>query len=435
MRRAVTAAAVCLLLGGATLPAGADPGDGDGGDGTPSKAEVDAARDAVADQELTVEGVRAELEQANARLEAAAVRAAQAAEAFNAARWKLREARVAARAAVHRQQIAERSLDRQQRLFDEVVALSYEAGLGLSPLAAFGEGIDKIGQQSDAAYQVTSSMSDIKDDFEAAAEVAELAGDDAREAQEGAELLADQAAAARAEARSEADWAVAQAGKIAERKQRLLTELADLQDISVALATERQADLEAQAQAEAAAAAQAAAEQAQEEQAEEEQAQPDGDDGEQPNQPDQPEQPGDEPDPPAPTPDPPAPTPDPPAPSGGASAAISFARAQLGEPYRWGAAGPDAWDCSGLTMRAWQAGGTSLPHYSVGQYETSTPISVGQLRPGDLVFWGSSNDPGSIYHVALYIGSNRIIHAPRTGRPVTEDSLYYWVPPTFFARP
>jgi cell wall-associated NlpC family hydrolase len=114
---------------------------------------------------------------------------------------------------------------------------------------------------------------------------------------------------------------------------------------------------------------------------------------------------------------------------------VAFARAQIGEPYRWGAAGPDAWDCSGLTMGAWSAGGKSLPHYSVAQYEQSTPISAAQLQAGDLVFWGSSSSPSSIYHVALYVGGGQIVHAPRTGRPVTQESMYYWTPPNFHARP
>jgi len=51
------------------------------------------------------------------------------------------------------------------------------------------------------------------------------------------------------------------------------------------------------------------------------------------------------------------------------------------------------------------------------------------------VFWGSSSSPGSIYHVALFIGGGQMIHAPRTGRPVTQESMYYWTPPNFFARP
>ena len=101
----------------------------------------------------------------------------------------------------------------------------------------------------------------------------------------------------------------------------------------------------------------------------------------------------------------------------------------------WAAAGPDAWDCSGLTMGAWAAGGKTLPHYSVAQYQASTPITAAQLQPGDLVFWASSGSPSSIFHVALYVGDGMIIHAPRPGRGVSLDSMYYWIPPSFFARP
>ncbi len=86
-------------------------------------------------------------------------------------------------------------------------------------------------------------------------------------------------------------------------------------------------------------------------------------------------------------------------------------------------------------MGAWGAGGKSLPHYSVAQYEQSTPISAGDLQPGDLVFWGSSSSASSIYHVALYVGDGMIIHAPRTGRDVSEESMYYWITPNFYARP
>ncbi|PKH40285.1 C40 family peptidase, partial [Nocardioides alpinus] len=143
--------------------------------------------------------------------------------------------------------------------------------------------------------------------------------------------------------------------------------------------------------------------------------------------------------PPTPTPTPaptPAPAPTPtPAPSGNAAAAIAFAQSQLGKPYEYGAAGPDSWDCSGLTAAAWASGGKSLPHYSVAQYTQSTRITASQLVPGDLVFWGSSSSASSIYHVAIYIGGGQIIHAPRTGRNVSQESMYAWRAPTFFARP
>ena len=85
-------------------------------------------------------------------------------------------------------------------------------------------------------------------------------------------------------------------------------------------------------------------------------------------------------------------------------------------------------------MGAWKAGGISLPHYSVAQYEQSTPLG-GRPAAGRPVFWGSSSSPSSIYHVALYVGDGMIVHAPRTGKPVTEESLYYWIPPNFYARP
>jgi cell wall-associated NlpC family hydrolase len=113
---------------------------------------------------------------------------------------------------------------------------------------------------------------------------------------------------------------------------------------------------------------------------------------------------------------------------------LAFAKAQVGEPYQWGAAGPDSWDCSGLTMRAWETAGVSLPHYTVAQYQAGTPISAGELRPGDLVFWSSSSSPDGIHHVALYLGDGMIVHAPRTGRDVSIESMYYWIPPTHFSR-
>ncbi|WP_298509615.1 NlpC/P60 family protein, partial [uncultured Nocardioides sp.] len=102
--------------------------------------------------------------------------------------------------------------------------------------------------------------------------------------------------------------------------------------------------------------------------------------------------------------------------------------------YRSGAAGPSSWDCSGLTMRSWAAGGKTLPHYSVAQYQQSTPITLSQLQPGDLLFWSDSG-PSGIYHVAIYTGNGMMIHAPRPGRSVEEVSMYYWVTPNLFARP
>ena len=101
-----------------------------------------------------------------------------------------------------------------------------------------------------------------------------------------------------------------------------------------------------------------------------------------------------------------------PAPSPRAAVAIEFARAQLGKPYQWGATGPGTFDCSGLTMRAWQAAGISIPRVSGDQFKAFPRITdYSQLQPGDLVFRG----PGGSNHVGLYIGNGLMINAPQTG--------------------
>nr|MDQ4008328.1 NlpC/P60 family protein [Actinomycetota bacterium] len=121
-------------------------------------------------------------------------------------------------------------------------------------------------------------------------------------------------------------------------------------------------------------------------------------------------------------------------PAAGASQAVSFAMAQLGEPYVWGGAGPDVWDCSGLTAGAWGSAGSYLPHYSVAQYYATSRVSYSQLRPGDLIFWSSNGSPSGIFHVAMYIGGDQMVHAPRTGVPVKVENVWYWQSPDFFGR-
>jgi cell wall-associated NlpC family hydrolase len=100
-----------------------------------------------------------------------------------------------------------------------------------------------------------------------------------------------------------------------------------------------------------------------------------------------------------------------PAPSAQAGAAIAFAEAQLGKPYEYAASGPNTFDCSGLTMRAWGAAGVSMPHYSGAQYAMFPHVPLGQLQPGDLLFWGG----GGSEHVAMYIGGGLQIAATHTG--------------------
>ena len=103
--------------------------------------------------------------------------------------------------------------------------------------------------------------------------------------------------------------------------------------------------------------------------------------------------------------------------SGRAGAAISYAMAQVGKAYVFGAAGPSAFDCSGLTMMAWAQAGVALPHSSSAQYGSGQHVSEADLQPGDLVFYYSP-----ISHVGMYIGGGKIVNAenPSAGIKVTD---------------
>lgn len=392
----------------------------------PTQSEVDAATAKAERRAGDVAAIQAELVVARTRLENAASRAEVAAEAYNGARWRLQQATEKATAAAKAAREASDQVEAQRAGIAALATQSFTNGSELAGVTAFlsPEGPSEIADRITVTQSVAATLEEQFEQFAAADTLAEDARRTAEAAQRDQESQAVKAEQARDDAATAANAAQDAAQDIAGQRQTLIAELATAQKISVALATRRQNGLEkiaqekaAQAAAQAAAAEEAAAQAAAEEAAQEadDQGGNSGNGG------------GSTP-PPSPPADPP------PATSTGAAArAIAFARQQLGEPYRWAAAGPDAWDCSGLTMRAWQAGGVSLPHYSAAQYDATTPISVGQLRPGDLVFWGDS--PSSIHHVALYIGNGQILHAPRTGRPVAIDSMYYWVPPRYFGRP
>ncbi len=413
--RTAAVLAFALVLGGVSAQVAIADDDTD----VPTRGQVREARQAVDAAELDIDGVQAALDAANQRLEDAGIRAAQAAEAFNGARYEAKLARADARRAEAVAVDAAEDADRQREAYQDTLVSSYTHGSSLGALSSVVEsdGLSELVQRTATMRNSESAMDARYDDLRDAQSKAEDAQEDADDALEVANDAQEQARDARDAAQVAADAAAAMAQDIAVERTDLIARMAELQGISIELARQRRSGLEARA-------AQLAAQQA-EEAAPEPAADPEPQDEptEQPSTPEPPPEEEEE------------PTGPPPAPGGGAQAAIAFAREQLGEPYRWAAAGPSAWDCSGLTMGAWSAGGKALPHYSVAQYQQSTPISASELQPGDLVFWGSSSSSSSIYHVALYVGDGRIIHAPRTGRPVTEESMYYWITPNFYARP
>ncbi|MBF4767886.1 C40 family peptidase [Nocardioides agariphilus] len=447
MRRPAVAAviSVTLLAGLATAPGWVAVADEDG---PPSQADVRAARQAADDKASDVAAVQTRLINAQARLQDSMVEVAQAEEAFNQARWLFREARRKQHEAEQVEETSQGQLSSLREQYADVVVSSYEMSPSLNAVSAIlrADGIGEVVDTTTTMQNAQAAMDQAYDDYDAAALLAGVATDQATKARAAADQLREQTERARDKARATQQSAAAEADAIAAERVDLIADLARLQGISVALAEERQEWLEEQAKPDPVPV-------------------PDPTDGPTPHPTPGPtdgptDEPTDEPTDgptggptggptdgptdgptsgePDPTQEPTptdTPTTPPPAPAGGASAAIAFAQAQIGDPYQWGAAGPDRWDCSGLTMKAWQAGGVSLPHYSVGQYTASTPISRADLRPGDLLFWGSSSSPSSIYHVALYVGGGMMIHAPRTGQDVKKASIDYWIAPNFFARP
>jgi cell wall-associated NlpC family hydrolase len=112
------------------------------------------------------------------------------------------------------------------------------------------------------------------------------------------------------------------------------------------------------------------------------------------------------------------------------SIAAKKACSLIGKPYVWGAAGPNAYDCSGLTMVAWATVGVTLGHYTIWQYNASRPVSRAELRPGDLIFYYSG-----MHHEGIYVGGGWVVHAPHTGDYVRMAPLERGMPITGMARP
>jgi len=391
----------------------------------PTKAQVDRAKAIVEQRTSDVASLQAQLAVANDQLQAAADRAEVASEAYNGALFMLQQAKADTAKAKADAAEASKNVEAERSGIAALVTQSYQDGSSLAGMSAFlgADSIDSVMNRVGAVNSAADSMQARYDQFTAMNALARVAQAKAEKAVKAQTTLTKKAAKLRADAAQAANEAQAKAAQIDSQRKELIRKLAAAQKISVKLAVSRQQHLERVAEAQAAAAAAAAARAAA--------AKAKHDAEEQAKNADQTDQelqglgaeggwdlPG---------------LASPRSTLDGAAKAVQFAKAQLGDPYVWAAAGPDTWDCSGLTMKAWNAGGISLPHYSAAQYQLTKHIGVGDLRAGDLVFWGTS--PNTIHHVAMYIGNGQIIHAPRTGRNVEIDDMYYWVPPNFFGRP
>jgi len=385
----------------------------------PTQAQVDKATATAAAKAGDVAALQADLAVANSRLKAAADRAEIAAEAYNGAMWRLQQAQQATNDAKAAVADALAHVDEQRAGIAQLVTQSYQDG-ALTGVTAIIGGDDPSAVMSrlGVVQSAGDSMQARFDQYTALNALARVAQAKAEAAETEQQSLAKKAEQLRNDAAEAANEAASQTAAIANQKHELIVELAKAQKISVELATQRQEGLEKKAEEVAAHAAQVAAHKAknQADQAKDQQ---------QLTQ-DQLAELGVEGGWDLPGLEVPAGT------SEGAKAAIEFAKAQLGEPYVWAAAGPDAWDCSGLTMMAWRQGGIALPHYSAAQYQQTKHLTADQLKAGDLVFWGTS--PNTIHHVALYIGNDLIIQAPHTGDVVKVSPLYDSAP-DYYGRP
>jgi peptidoglycan DL-endopeptidase CwlO len=112
--------------------------------------------------------------------------------------------------------------------------------------------------------------------------------------------------------------------------------------------------------------------------------------------------------------------------TGSAAAIVNFVKAQVGDSYVSGGTGPNSWDCSGLVQAAFSQIGVDLPRVSQDQSTAGTPVSLSNLQPGDILYWGSA---GSAYHVAVYTGDGMFVGAQNPSTGVAEKPLSY-DPPT-----
>jgi cell wall-associated NlpC family hydrolase len=355
----------------------------------PSTGQVEAAKAAVGDKAAQVAVIERQLKVSNARLDEVQSAAEVAAEKYNLARILLQERTAAAKTSGKRAAAARETAGIAMDKLGQSAAAAYRQGGTLGRLEVFlsSKGPQEVLDRA-ADFQLVGDIRSriMRDARQSSALADTLSRQDARA--RALQLAGAQAAeSARAAAQAQVDLAAAETAKIQSQQRKMVARLATLRHTSVTLERMRQSGLQALAEQRAAAKARAdALAQAARNPASQ------GGLGNVPP------------------------------PSGRASAVIAFAKAQLGEPYLWGGAGPASWDCSGLTMVAWRQAGVSLPHYTGYQWSATHRVPLSDLLPGDLVFFGSSG-PAS-HHVGLYVGAGLMIEAPRSGVPVRYASIW-----------
>jgi cell wall-associated NlpC family hydrolase len=440
-----------------------------------SDDDVAAAQAAVADASASVADLELELAAGTAERDSAWTAVGAAAEDYDEAVVERDAAAVASVEAARRQEDAAREVEEARAVLGRLALEAYRSGGSLDGLGALisADGFEDLIARTSAMNRLGEQAQEAVQRYTAADLVATTLGERAEEAAALAESSTAAASAALEQADAEQRAAQQKVADVAARREVLLQELSALRQTSVEVERARQdaVDAERSRRQEAAAAAARGVSVA---------PPPAPGPGRAPEQPVTPPSttpvatpppspvvpPGTAPATPpavapapgpAPTPvpaDPPAPAPTPapaPAPSsdtyglgtgsqrGSAEqgrSAVAWAQQQVGKAYEYGADGAETFDCSGLTSQAWLAAGLSIPRTSRDQYRSVRKITYDTMRPGDLIFYGNvASDPGSITHVAMYLGPGQMVEAPRPGVPVRVTSIRWSGTMPFAGRP
>jgi cell wall-associated NlpC family hydrolase len=412
-RNAARTLVACLLFAAvAAAPPGWALTSGTSGPG-PSAGAVSAAARQVSKREAAVNAARVQLAEANTRLASLRVKAEVVIERYDKTMVAMHQAAVAYRAAEARLTRAAAAEQQSRRQVAALAAQDYESGSGFGSMAAMlgnSGGPQAFLNGADAEQQLAQQGTDVLSQDRASKVVASVFRAQARQA-----LDIEQAAARRAKALKIAVQAALQRQLAAVQASQASTrrlekelgaarahafELQQARQRALAAAAARQRALQAQQAQQAAAASSSGS---------------GGSGGFTPTI----------------------------APGGSSTWASSFSLAQgasaaqgneaadwalsqLGKPYQWGAAGPNTYDCSGLTMMAWAHAGVQLQHWTGFQWPSGPHIPISQLRRGDLVFYATDTSaPATIHHVGIYIGNGQMVDAPYTGVDVRIDSIFW----------
>nr|WP_272955446.1 C40 family peptidase [Pedococcus badiiscoriae] len=437
-RRALRTGAVLSIVGILAVSS-AMSASADRGPVYPSKAQVDRAKSAVVTTSGEVASLDAQYAAASAQLTQVQDSAAAAAEAYNGARYALDQRTAETTAAKKRAAQAQQLADAAGLQVRRYAATVYQQGGNLGELEAYlsSTGPQDLMDRATAIQAVSDARTRTLQQAAASSIVADTMRQQAAQAEAAQAKAAADAQAARNAAQARADQAQAATVQIQQQQQALTVQLATLRKTSVALEKQRQDGLAAAAAARAAAAeaarqarlaadrARAARNAAERKAAQQAAARAAAEAARQRAAAEAAQQAAQQAAQNKPTPRPQPENPPPPPPlstDGGVSAVLAYARAQVGKPYGWGGSGPDSFDCSGLTMRAWEQAGVSLPHYTGAQWDQTSRVAISDLRPGDLVFYGT--DGSSSHHVGLYVGDGQMIEAPHAGAYVRYASIY-----------